>query len=117
MAMEEYTSGGRESVHLPKEVKKMVVAGKASCKEGTKKETTIRNEYAESFYRITERQGNGDGRSCPTYMPALFFQGACKPTTPSSPALSRPGTRRNTEIRSARTSGTSASIANDKDYI
>lgn len=77
--------------------------------EGTKKETTIPNEYAESFYRITERQANGDGRSCPTYTPALFFQEACKPT-PSSLALSRPGTRRNTEIRVF-----GASIATSKD--
>lgn len=69
--------------------------------EGTRKKTTIPNEYAESFYRITERQANG--RGCPTYMPALFFQEACKPT-PSSPALSHPGTRRNTEIRAFGTS-------------
>lgn len=105
MAVEEYIRWV-ENVHLSKEVKKMVV-GMAD----TRRETTI-PKYAESFYRITERQANGDGRSCPTYTLALFFQGACKPT-PSSPALSRPGTRCNTEIRA----WYGASIVDSKDHI
>ena len=50
------------------------MAGNGGYKEGDDSQQVCN----ESFYRITERQANGDGRSCPIYTLALFFQETCK---------------------------------------